>query len=92
MIALNRCGRAFAITKARSVREPIISLHVLDSIIDGFFPVLEAYGRRFLEEEVVANPTRRTLYKIYQARRELLALRRAIWPQRDAINSDPRRQ
>ena len=62
---------------------------LLDSIIDGFFPVLEAYGEQIedLEEEVVANPTRRTLQKIYQARRELLALRRAIWPQRDAINS-----
>ncbi|HEY9813512.1 MAG TPA: magnesium/cobalt transporter CorA, partial [Candidatus Sericytochromatia bacterium] len=33
------------------------------------------------------NPTHQTLNKIYQIRRELLALRRAIWPQRDAINS-----
>jgi len=47
--------------------------------------VLEAYGGRFEDlEEVVANPTRR---KNSIARRELLALRRAIWPQRDAINS-----
>lgn len=62
---------------------------LLDAIIDGFFPVLEAYGEKIedLEEEVVINPTRRTLQKIYQVRRELLALRRAIWPQRDAINS-----
>lgn len=61
---------------------------LLDSIIDGFFPVLEAYGEEIeeLEEEVVANPTRRTLEKIYHVRRELLTLRRAIWPQRDAIN------
>jgi len=44
------------------------------------FPVLKPGGVRDLEEEVVANPTRRTLYKIYQARRELLALRRAIGP------------
>jgi magnesium transporter len=62
---------------------------LLDAIIDGFFPVLEAYGEQIedLEDEVVTNPTRRTLEKIYQLRRELLALRRAIWPQRDAINS-----
>lgn len=62
---------------------------LLDSIIDGFFPVLEVYGERIedLEEEVIANPTRKTLEKIYQVRRDLLALRRAIWPQRDAINS-----
>jgi magnesium transporter len=62
---------------------------LIDSIIDGFFPVLEAYGERIeeLEDEVVVNPTRRTIKKIYQIRRELLALRRAIWPQRDAINT-----
>ncbi len=62
---------------------------LLDAIIDGFFPVLEAYGEQIedLEEEVVANPTRQTLHKIYQVRRDLLTLRRAIWPQRDAINS-----
>lgn len=61
---------------------------LLDSIIDGFFPVLEDYGERIeeLEEEVVAKPTRQTLNKIYRIRRELLALRRSIWPQRDAIN------
>ena len=61
---------------------------LLDSIIDGFFPVLEVYGERIeeLEDEVVARPTRKTLEKIYKIRRELLTLRRAIWPQRDAIN------
>ncbi len=62
---------------------------LLDSIIDGFFPVLELYGERIeeLEDEVVVRPTRRTLEKIYKIRRELLTLRRAIWPQRDAINT-----
>lgn len=62
---------------------------LLDSIIDGYFPVLESYGERIeeLEDEVITKPTRRTLEKIYQIRRELLILRRSIWPQRDAINS-----
>jgi magnesium transporter len=62
---------------------------LIDAVIDGFFPVLEDYGERIedLEEEVVLNPTRQTLEKIYQVRRELLALRRAIWPQRAMINT-----
>lgn len=62
---------------------------LLDAMIDGFFPVLELYGERIeeLEEEVMVNPTRQTLQNIYQVRRELLQLRRAIWPQRDAISS-----
>ncbi|WP_026734792.1 magnesium/cobalt transporter CorA [Fischerella sp. PCC 9605] len=62
---------------------------LLDAIIDGFFPVLENYGEWIedLEEEVIMKPTRRTLKKIYRVRRDLLQLRRAIWPQRNAINS-----
>jgi magnesium transporter len=66
-----------------------LAYSLLDAIIDGFFPVLEAYGERLeeLEDEVVANPTRQTLEQIHQIKRELLVLRRAIWPQRDAINS-----
>lgn len=61
---------------------------LLDSIVDGFFPVLERYGEKIedLEQEVIINPTPRTLQKIYKIRRQLLKLRRAIWPQRDVIN------
>ena len=66
----------------------VLAYALWDAIIDGFFPVLETYGDLIeeLEEEVVQQPTQDTLTKIYQIRRELLALRRAIWPQRDAIN------
>ena len=60
-----------------------------DAIIDGFFPVLEDFGERIedLEDEVVHNPSQQTLGKIYQIKRDLLTLRRSIWPQRDAINA-----
>lgn len=59
-----------------------------DAVIDGYFPILEAYGDRLeaLEHEVVRSASDRTLSKIYQIKRELLALRRVIWPQREAIN------
>jgi magnesium transporter len=62
---------------------------LLDAVIDGFFPVLEDYGEAIedLEDEVVAKPTRQTLEKIHKLKRDLLMLRRAIWPQRDAINA-----
>ncbi len=60
-----------------------------DAIIDGYFPVLEAYGEKIelLEDEVIGQPNNHTLTKIYQIRRELLILRRGIWSQRDAINT-----
>ncbi len=66
-----------------------LAYSLLDAIVDGFFPVLELYGERIqeLEEEVIVKATPQTLQQIYTIRRELLQLRRAICPQRDAINS-----
>lgn len=62
---------------------------LLDTLVDGYFPVLEEYGEYIedLEDEVVMHPSRKTLQKIHELRRELLMLRRYIWPQRTVINS-----
>ncbi len=62
---------------------------LMDTIVDSFFPVLEAMGETLedLEEEVVANPTNATIKKIHRMRRALMKLRRYIWPQRSVINS-----
>lgn len=75
--------------RVRKAGVDYLAYALIDSIIDGFFPVLEEYGERIeaLEDEVVLNPTRHTLERIYEVRRELLALRRAIWPQRAMINT-----
>ncbi len=73
----------------RSQKSDYLAYALIDAIVDGFFPVLEDYGERLedLQDEVVENPTRQTLDKIHKIKRELLLLRRAIWPQRDAISS-----
>ena len=75
--------------KIRTSGVDYLTYLLLDTIIDSFFPVLEDYGERIeqLEDEVVFNPTRHTLEKIYKVRRELLALRRAIWPQQSVITT-----
>lgn len=62
---------------------------LLDIIVDGYFPILENYGEyiEVLEDEVVMRPTQQTLEKIHDLRRELLMLRRYVWPQRTVVNS-----
>ncbi|HVR73660.1 MAG TPA: magnesium/cobalt transporter CorA [Planctomycetota bacterium] len=62
---------------------------ILDAITDQYFPVVEAIGERIesLEDEVVHRPTPATLKSVYNIKRELLSIRRCIWPQRDAINA-----
>jgi magnesium transporter len=61
---------------------------LLDAIIDGFYPVLERIGDRLDEVELAALMGRRnTARSIHDVKRDLLALRRAIWPQRELTNS-----
>ncbi len=62
---------------------------LLDSAIDGYFPVLEQYGELLdtVEDEIIARPTTATIAKVHHIKRDLLAVRRAVWPLRDLINS-----
>ncbi|HEU0298571.1 MAG TPA: magnesium/cobalt transporter CorA [Longimicrobium sp.] len=61
---------------------------VIDAIVDHYFPVAEAYADRLdaLEEEIVHRPSRDAMNRLHLAKRELLQLRRAVWPMRDALN------
>jgi magnesium transporter len=61
---------------------------IIDSIIDSYFTILENFGDRIekIEEELVNNPVRRTLTEIYKLKREMLYLRKSVWPLREAIS------
>ncbi|UCG88457.1 MAG: magnesium and cobalt transport protein CorA, partial [Gemmatimonadota bacterium] len=62
---------------------------LLDAVIDGYYPILEGFGEKLeaLEDQIAANPHPSVLREIHQAKRDLLAMRRAVWPQREAVNS-----
>ena len=74
--------------KVRQAGADYLTYLLLDSIIDGYFPVLEKYGDRIetLEDRLVLRPQSSYLEEIYAVRRELLALRRAIWPLRNVTD------
>ncbi len=61
---------------------------VIDLVVDMGFPLLEAFGTTIeaLEDRLLESPNRQTLGQIHTIRRELLQLRRMIWPQREVIN------
>lgn len=62
---------------------------LLDVVIDTGFPVLEYFGELIedLEDELLETPTTRTLKRLHHYKRELLLLRRMLWPQRDVLNT-----
>lgn len=62
---------------------------LLDTVIDQGFPVLEEFGLELeaLEEKILARPARETLPHIHAVKRELILLRRVLWPQREVISA-----
>lgn len=61
---------------------------LVDAIVDQYFAVLEALGERIesLQERVMADPKPDTLKDIHALKRQLLFVRRAVWPLREATN------
>lgn len=93
-----RCGDVFDPVRER-IRSGVGALRqsgpdylayaLIDTIIDSYYPVLERIGEHLeeLEEKALTQATRSTLREIYATKRQLLNMRRAVWPQRDAVNT-----
>ncbi|HLC69576.1 MAG TPA: magnesium/cobalt transporter CorA [Patescibacteria group bacterium] len=60
---------------------------LIDSVVDGYFSILENFSDRLekLEEQLINDPGSHTLKEIYALKREILHLRKAVWPLREAI-------
>ena len=62
---------------------------LLDAVVDNYFIVLEKIGEEIesLEEELISDPTPDTSQKIHNLKRELIFLRRSVWPLREVIGN-----
>jgi magnesium transporter len=61
---------------------------LLDIIVDRYFVILEHLGERIeaLEEKVITHPSPQVLQAIQKLKREMISLRRWIWPFREVIS------
>lgn len=72
----------------RKLGADYLAYAIFDAVIDGFFPVLEVFGERLEVIEGSAVKAERGMsQRIHDVKREMLTIRRAIWPQRDVVNA-----
>ncbi len=62
---------------------------LIDAVLDGYYPLLEELGDRLQAiEDRILNELRPSSQRgIHRIRRDLLLLRRAVWPQREAVGA-----
>lgn len=66
-----------------------LAYSLIDSIVDNYFVLLENLGEKIedLEEDLVDAPTPDVLQRIYKMRREMIRIRRSVWPLRETIGA-----
>ena len=81
--AKNKRGRL------REAGPDYLAYSILDAVVDEYFPILETDGDRLeqLEDSVLTDPGPTVAAQVHQIKRELLVLRRGIWPLREAIGA-----
>jgi magnesium transporter len=75
--------------RARKMGPDYLAYSLIDAIVDGYFTILEKLGEKieFLEEQLVVEPTEQTLHQIHRLKRELIILRKSVWPLREVIST-----
>lgn len=65
-----------------------LAYRLIDTVIDNYFIVLENMGDKIeaLEELIINSPTQKNARTLYQLKRQLLLLRKSIWPMRETIS------
>ncbi len=77
------------LSQLRKSGPDFLAYSIIDAAIDGYYPVLEAIGERLedLEDQIIAQPHQEALHTVHEVKRDLLSVRRGIWPQRETLGS-----
>lgn len=75
-------------TKIRSNGADFLAYALIDAIVDSYFHILEKLGEQIeeLEDRLVAQPTREDLQAVHHMRRDMILLRKSVWPLREVIS------
>jgi magnesium transporter len=75
--------------RVRKMGADYLAYALIDAVVDHYFIILENDGEKIevLEDKVVSNPESATLQEIHRLKREMIFLRRSVWPLRELVNS-----
>lgn len=73
--------------RIRKMGADYLAYSLLDAIVDGYFVILEKVGEEIedIEEKLIKNPTPKTVQIIHNLKREMISLRKSVWPLREVV-------
>ncbi len=74
--------------RIRKLGADFLAYSLVDAIVDNYFGVLEKLGGQVeaLEEDLVSAPGQKTLHDIHTLKREMIYLRKSVWPLREVVS------
>jgi len=74
--------------RIRKMGADYLAYALIDTIVDNYFAILEKLGEKIedIEDELVTNPALETLQTIHRLKREMIFLRKSVWPLREVIS------
>lgn len=75
--------------RIRKMGADYLAYALIDAVVDCYFTILERIGDRIelLEEELITEPSKDTLQQLHHMKREMIFVRKAVWPMRELINN-----
>lgn len=74
--------------RIRKMGADYLAYALIDAIVDNYFIILEKLGERIedLETELVTDPDQDTVGAIHRLKREMIYLRKSVWPLREVVS------
>lgn len=74
--------------RIRKMGADYLAYSLLDAIVDKYFIILENLSEKIelIEEKLIVNPMPETLQTIHKLKRDLIFLRKSVWPLRELVN------
>ncbi len=75
--------------RVRKLGADYLAYALMDAVVDCYFTAIEKIGDRIeeIEEEIISDSDKKSLLQLYHLKREMIYLRKQVWPMRDMINN-----
>ncbi len=75
--------------RIRKMKADYLAYALIDAVVDCYFSILEKIGDKIetIEEDLIANPSKETMHELHSMKREMIFLRKSVWPIRELISN-----